>query len=272
MMIIPGCSDKKDGRSAGASSLKQPAYAEDMKQIYKLMSSKPTDTPPKPVDFTAIEKVYRANLSSLVRAYGQPLSGEIDSAIERGKRCEQVAVQKQWLDKGLQQAIYHTALQNLDRAQDDTLALKKAEDLIACLGTVMDRRAKWYSDGVPYKDQVSSAFSAMKGAPTENKARSIVTIKAVLNKVYLLSLIWEMRGLAAARGKGGDAPAMKKLEGTIYYNVFALPAVKDTAMRASIADEWQKDPLDINIESIKTGLARAVPELWNELPDSIKAF
>ena len=93
----------------------QGSYAEDMKAMAGMMSAKPGVSQPQTVDFAGVEKVYRSRLLSLVKAYGQGVEGEIDSAFARAKRGQDVKTQKQWIEKSLQRAIYHTALKALDR-------------------------------------------------------------------------------------------------------------------------------------------------------------
>jgi hypothetical protein len=272
LLAIPCYSLKSDtSRVIEGSQLAKVGYAEDMKSMAALMASKPDAVPPQVTDFAAVEKVYRARLSPLVKAYGMGVDGEIDSAFERAKRNQDIKVQKQWIEKDLQRAVYHTALRIMDRIPSDRAALDTTTDLLKCLETVMDRRSKGLNEGTKFKDEVNQAVGKLQNASAEQARAQIKMIKGVLEKVYLLSVLWETRGLKAAQGKSDDSPALKRVEGMIYANVFA-PAIRDTAVRRAFLAEWQKSPNDISVESIKADLARGMPQLWKELPDSLKNF
>jgi hypothetical protein len=247
----------------------QSSAAEAMKTIAGLLSAKPAEGQPQTTDFAAIENVYRASFQTLAKACANGVDGDIDSALERGKRGQDVKLQKQWIEKSLQRIIHHTALGVLDRVPANSALADSAADLLKCLETVMDRRTKWLNPPTPYKDEVGQAVAKLKGASPKQAQVQVAAIRNTLTKVYLLSVLWELRGLAAAQLKDDDSPVGKRVEGMIYFNILA-PAIKDTTLRRTMTAEWQKAPKEISVVSIRADLGRALPQFWKQLPDSIK--
>jgi hypothetical protein len=135
----------------------------------------------------------------------------------------------------------------------------------------MDRRAKGLGAGTRFKDEVNAAVAKLNNATPEHAHEQIVIIKGVLEKVYLLSVLWETKGLKVAQAKTDDTPAVKRMEGLLYMKVFS-PSIKDTVLRNSLLAEFQKPAKEINVDYVKTTLAKAVPKLWESLPDTVKNF
>ncbi len=245
-------------------------YSDAIKSIASLMSLKPGDvkTATQTTDFSAVEKVYRTNFRVLVKLYGMGVEEEIDSAFTRAKRGEDVKTQKQWIEKSLQRVIYHTALKFLDRIPADKGAPDSVAALLACLETVMDRRTKWVN--TPFKEQINQALLKLKKASPEEARLEAGNIRNIMTRVYLLSVLWEMRGLSTAQAKKDGSSAGKKVEGTIYFNVLA-PAIKDSIILKTLASEWNKSPDAISVPAIRDGLSRGLPEQWKELPDSVRS-
>lgn len=273
ILLLPGCSKKSDvgSKQEGAIAAKQ-NYSEAMTAMSKLMAPHPGEAAGQPMDFTAIEKVYRESFAGLVKAYGAGVDVEIDSAFERAKRGQDIKLQRQWIEKSLQRVIYHTALNELDKVPTDKSAIDKAADLIACTKPIIARREKWLNAGTQLQDQVDLEISKLKVATPEQVPAHISGIKNVLKKVYFLCVLYETKGLKAIRGTGDEKEIVAKyVEGLIYFNVLA-PVIDDINLRNALAAEWKKAPNDIDVESIKSNLSRAVPEVWKELPDSIKNF
>ncbi|MCU0857143.1 MAG: hypothetical protein MUC65_01900 [Pontiellaceae bacterium] len=243
-------------------------YNAGMMKISSLFSKDSEHASEEAIDFAGIEEVYNTVFASLVNTYDPSLDADIKKAIEKGKLGELVDVQKQWVVKGLQRAIYHTALRELEKAAQDGAAFLKAENLFKCTEPVMDRRGKWLETGSEIKNRVRNELSLIKENPAEAQEH-INIIKMTMTQVYFLSVLWEVDGLEKARGYEGDLPKVKQAEGILYFKVLE-PFIADAALRKKIAAEFQKDPNDIDTVMIKKSLAQAMPDVWDGIPRRIR--
>jgi hypothetical protein len=268
ILLIPLCLSAKE-----SGTPKSTAYAVSQKEISTALAVLDKEGKPRTPDFFTVEKVYRQAFAPLARTCDEKgIAVSFDSAIARGKRNFDIAIQKQWFDKGIQLICYHTALRimdnksTLDKASQDSLA-----DLLACLEPVMDRRSKGQNNGASFKDQVRLATANLSNSSADSARVQINIIKAVLEKVYLLSALWETKGIKVAQGKNDGSADVKRIEGILYLRVLS-PSIKDPAILSSLYAEWNKPAPDINPETIRTQLENALPKLWKEIPDSAKNF
>lgn len=116
-------------------------------------------------------------------------------------------------------------------------------------------------------DQMVYAFGYLekevKAKHRTNIAKGWQAVDDLLVRVYLLSVLYELDGIAANRGKDENVVAEKQIEGQVFFRILRLidPKMKSAA---PIEAELAKPPAEIDIRLLKERLAAAYPKLAGE--------
>ncbi len=102
-----------------------------------------------------------------------------------------------------------------------------------------------------------------KAKNAKNVEAGVAEVFGVIDRVYFLSVLYELEGIAANRGKDENVVAEKQVEGTLFFKI-----IKDSAKNAQAAAvveaQFAKPPAEMNLQLMKDSLKIAYPEMSEE--------
>lgn len=230
----------------------------------------------KPLDFPKIKELYAA-LSPLFLEAEAILPGlrqEADGYLARAEKAPVKLPLLQGVEKSAQRAfvaLMERSLNKVKTQSNNTAAalasLKAAKALYGGIENTALRRGDYVGSQRLFQDRVLFAFTyledAVKAKNTKNIDAGIAEILGVVDKVYFLSVLYEIDGIGANRGKNEDVVAEKVVEGTVFFKIIKASA-KNAQAVAAFEAELAKPPAEMNLQALKEYLKIAYPDLAAE--------
>ncbi len=218
----------------------------------------------QPIDFAKMTALYDNHLRAYVVAadgrYGTKLAAEATRALQAGAAGDNPVVSAQIAEKSIQRAFILTFLRSLDElaaggASED--AYKRVVTSVRVIDAIALRRGKWAGKEREYADALQFAsvrlFEAINSREQGSIAATAPQVADLARKMILLSVFYELQGLAKTRGTDADKASEKLVEARIYYDSLRPEHHRRNAKSAaSVAKELARTPDQINIALLGT--------------------
>jgi hypothetical protein len=222
----------------------------------------------KPANFEALAEKYSPVLEGYVAAsdkrFGTKLNQEIKAALTEGSAGKNAAGNRQVIQKGIQLAFINNFKAGLDlfaTGKPEPATLGQLQESSPIILSIAGRRDAWLEKGTEFRDAFNAMFSKLakaaenKGA--ESAASAALQTKAFANKMTLLSTLYELDGLAKARGTDEGKVAEKLMEARYYYRGFQDEHKLRNPLAAATAWSQLSSPADqIEVELVQKILAQ----------------
>jgi len=225
----------------------------------KLMTIRKTT----PIDFEAIRLLYEANIAAFVREVDQQESKQIDldivQAIAAGTKGQDANYHAQIVDKLTQYAGYLAFVGGWEmklKGKADESIMQRLEQSVPIVRAATMRRSQWVDKG----DQYPSAFDAatkklgelVAQGQTDQAQATWQELENLLNKVYVLSVFYELGGLLEARGDDEVKASEKIAETRVYYRFVASVHQQRNPDGAKTVNQQLAKPIaDIDVDLIR---------------------
>lgn len=230
----------------------------------------------KEPDLAKIKDLYGALSPLFVEANAilPGLKADADNYLARAEKAAIKGPFLQGVEKSAQRAFVALLQRSLDKmesqgknAEASLASLKAARALYGGIENTALRRGDYVGNQRLFQDRVLYVFDYLEGAVKARNAKNIAAgigeLLGLVDKVYFLSVLYELEGIAANRGKDENVVAEKQVEGTIFFKIIKDSA-KSVQAAAAIEAEFAKSPAEMNLQSIKDYLRIAYPELAAE--------
>ena len=225
----------------------------------------------KPVDIPAIDSVYSNYLAPFIKTADPGSDVAITDAITKAKKNEAPHVQSQIISKTIQKVFFNeivTLLSSLRNESDEKAynsAIGKIEDYYEVLRPTVIRRSEWVGKNQELEEICRMQLNSLKeynGHPSLET--SINTLVNTLKKVYILSVFYELVGIAENRGKNKVKCEEKVVEGRIFFETVEKYA-EDTSLVNAIKASFETNYTEMDVEKTKEMVSQAfsfdIPEI-----------
>jgi hypothetical protein len=251
----PGNADKPAAAVAG-TSIPSPVLPEVLNTIVAIRKE-------KVVNFSAMLATYEGELSDYVqsvdKAYQTTLDKETRDAIAAGAAGKDIAANKQIAEKSIQRAFilaFQKSLAALNESAEDPVVIARLTSASPITRSVAQRRSEWIGKGTEYPDAFDAAFNLLKKAFEDkdraSQAKTAKQLEALFTKSIVLSVFYELEGLAQARGKNAEEAAEKRAEASMYYkSLREAHELRNKAGATAVLDQFKLEPDKIDLEVLR---------------------
>ena len=256
------CSTKKDSQQEHEQKVFKPGAF--FIAVEKARKSKPLDIP-------AIDSVYSNHLAPFIKTVDPGSDVAITEAIIKAKENEAPHVQSQIISKTIQKVFFNeivTLLNSLKNESDEKAfnsAIGKTGIYYEVLSPTVVRRSEWIGKNRELEEICRMQFASLKesfGSPALET--SIHTLEKTLKEVYILSVLYELVGIAENRGENREKCEEKVAEGRIFFEIVEKYA-EDTSLVSSIKASFETDYMEMDVEKTKVMVSKAfsfaIPEI-----------
>ncbi len=230
----------------------------------------------KSPDLTKIQQLYDS-LSPMLQEADRLVPGlkaGADAYLAKAETSAAKGPSLQGIEKTIQMAFVALLRGNLEimesrrnKPEEALASLGLARALYGGLENTFKRRGVELGSINVLHDQMLYAFNFLEKEVKAKDAKDIAkgrqAVDDLLARVYVLSLLGELDGIAANRGKDENVVAEKQVEGQMFFRILRLidPKIKSAAL---IEAELARPPAEMDIRLIKERLAAAYPQLAAE--------
>lgn len=208
-----------------------------------------------PIDFDKLQKLYIKSLKHYVQAsdeiFGTTLDTAVVQALSDAMVGKDVGANAQVAEKSIQRAFilrFTSSLERLEKDMTDAASFSEVTKNLPVIQTVATRRSEWVNKGTEYVDTLNQAMETLSKAITEKNQASLsesaTRIFAIENKVILLSVMYELGGLAETRGTDMSEAGEKRVEAGMYYLSLKPEHEKRNKAGAATVSEMFEKPVD----------------------------
>ncbi len=217
----------------------------------------------EPIDFKALIELYETSLATYVRRaagrYGIEIDRPIRPALEQGRAGRSIYANAQVAEKSIQRAFILTFTRSLDRLEksaDRAESLSLIQEAAPVIRSTAERRSRWAGKGSEYTDLFDAAMNKLTGAAGQGRMEAVSEAKAQLDalvtKVLVLSVFYELDGLEKARGKDADKTAEKQVEAKIYHmNLVEEHKERNNSGAGTVAGQLSGPADQIDIDMVR---------------------
>ena len=215
----------------------------------------------KPTDFDALTQLYDEKLKGYVTAadkrYGTTLDADVQKALADGKAGKDVYAAAQTAEKSIQRAFILTFQNSLaaiiDGKDGENLAMLK--ETAPFIDGMAQRRGNSTGTGKEYTETFWATYKAFLDAVESKDAAKIKqtgeALSAFSNKMIVLSVFYELKGLKDTRGTDDNTAAEKLVEARLYHmNLAPEHQKRDAQGSATVTAELAKAPADVDVELV----------------------
>ncbi|MCX7921095.1 MAG: hypothetical protein N3B21_03600 [Clostridia bacterium] len=242
-------------------------------QYLKIVELKKAPNP----DIQEIKNIYSNVLSKVVEEADKTspgLKSDINEYLSLAEKDNVKAPHLQGFEKSMQMAFVNLIRGNLDsisRDYNDTgKALhyaNKIKALYEAIKPTAKRREEYIDSKEEFNTKITTLINNLEKEITsknqEKVAQYIKEIENIINKVYFLSVVYELEGIASNLEKNINIAFEKQVEGRVFFKI-----IKDSAGNEKLAtlieNEFQKSASEINIAALRDNIKRAYPDLSSE--------
>lgn len=275
-LFLCRCSTKIDSQSKSEKVFFNP-------QVYFVAIEKARKN--KIGSIAAIDSIYSKELSSFVKSVDSTSDVVIMNAIKKGQKNEAIHVQSQIISKTIQKVFFNETVRLLGILQNESnefIYNKTVKNIIkyySILSPTVIRRSEWVGKKREFEEtcrmQLEQIKTSFKNQGVDKKASMlgdilkdvhILSIENTLVEVYLLSVFYELDGIAKNRGKSAETCEEKVAEGRIFFEIVKKYA-KDTTLVNDITSSFEINYNEMDIEKIKKLISKA---FLYEIPEVIR--
>jgi len=225
----------------------------------------------KPVDFAILKELYKKNLQSYVTKVdeynGTQLDAIVSQALDQGLEGQNIPANVQRAEKTIQRAFILDFLTSLDRfgkshGQEPDDALRaRIKAAAPVLRAIAERRGTWTGQGSDYTDLFDGALQQIQSHTAEQESAVLLQSKeqitALMRKMLVLSVFYELDGSEKARGLTPDEAVEKLVEAEIYFqSLYEESKKRDDNAADAIAGELAKKPDQADIDLVRSLLRK----------------
>ena len=225
----------------------------------------------KPADIPAIDSVYSNHLSPFIKKVDPGSDVAITEAITKAKKNEAPHVQSQIISKTIQKVFFNeigTLLKSLINESDERAynsEIEKIEDYYEVLSPTVVRRSEWVGKNRELEEICRMQLASLKESFGNTALEtSIQTLEKTLKGVYILSVLYELVGIAGNRGENAEKCEEKVAEGRIFFETVEKYA-EDTSLVSSVKASFETDYMEMDVEKTKEMVGKAfsfaIPEI-----------
>lgn len=222
----------------------------------------------KPLNVEALKNHYLSFLRKFVQESDHTLGTKLDEeivaafdAIDNGKN---MYGQAQVADKLIQYTFFLLAHHyiNLMVSSDDRDRLyKKLGTVMPVIGATVERRGSWVGRQEEFVNSFHALQEKVSGAIDQKQrdqlAQAVEQTKAFITKVYVLSVFYELEGLAQTRGQDEDKAAEKIAEAKTYHRFVAEEHSRRDAQGAqAVIDQLDKPVDQVDVDFVREVLRK----------------
>ena len=261
------------------SPLVQAAFSDDparigevVKSYLQLMEQRSA----KPPDMAKIKASYGALAPLFAEAdtVMPGLKADADNYLAQAEKATAKTPPLQGVEKSAQRAFVVLLRRSLSKVKSQggdveaaLATLKAARALYGGIENTALRRGDYIGSQRIFQDRMLYALdfieTAVKAKNAKNIEAGMAEANGVVDRVYFLSVLYELDGIAANRGKDEVVVAEKQIEGILFFKIIKDSA-KNAQAAALIEAQFAKPAADINLQLIKDNLKIAYPELAEE--------
>jgi hypothetical protein len=235
----------------------------------------------KEPDLPQLKSLYQETLSGVVEEADSILPGlknDTDSWVTKVETEENKDACLEGVEKRLQLAFVTLMKKSLDEIEsnsgDTDPALKsfrKANAYFAVIDITGKRRGAMFNDENKFHNQFASMFNGLEKSVKKKDVQGITGVKnQILNltdRVYFLSVLFEIKGLIELRGKDDPAEIFaKQVEASSYFKIIR-DSIDDEKALEVINTEFAKPATEIDAALIKENLKYGYREFAVEFKD-----
>lgn len=224
-----------------------------------------------------IKNLYKGELSGLVANADRIVPGlkaETEQYLSLADLEQVKSPHLQGVEKSLQLAFVSLLRESLGQMEKDYKkpaqslnSLKLVKAFYGGIENAVKRRGQYINTPNIFHDQIVYLFGYLekeiKAGAKENITAGKKEINKIIDQVYFLSVLYELEGIAANRGKDEVLVREKQTEGKIFFRMIRNSS-KDAKSGAAIAAEFTKPGQDMDLVFIKENLRLAFPEFSEE--------
>ena len=225
----------------------------------------------KPVNIPSIDSIYSNHLAPFIKTVDPASDMAITDAITKGKKNEAPHVQSQIISKTIQKVFFNeivTLLSSLRNESDEKAynsAIGKIEDYYKVLSPTVIRRSEWIGKNRELEEICRMQLNSLKEYYSHPSLEtSINTLVNTIKKVYILSVFYELVGIAENRGKNKVKCEEKVVEGRIFFETVEKYA-EDTSLVSAIKASFETNYTEMDVEKTKEMVSQAfsfdIPEI-----------
>ncbi|MDP8223807.1 MAG: hypothetical protein P9L99_10645 [Candidatus Lernaella stagnicola] len=217
-----------------------------------------------PIDFAKMTDIYDNHLKTYVKAadqrYGTKLAAAAEAAMQAGLAGDDPAVNGQTAEKSIQRAFILTFLRSLQDLQNDGSDRAAYTRVVAAswaVDSVADRRSQWVGKGRDFPDAFQRGLVELFAAVNDNAAARVSeaagNVADFADRMLLLSVLYELKGLSDARGTDEGKAAEKIVEARIYYQSLQPDhQQRNKKGAATVSAQLAGDPADVDVGLVRT--------------------
>jgi hypothetical protein len=214
-------------------------------------------------DFTKLAGLYAGLLQTYVTEadarHGAKLAAAIDGALTAGRAGTDPAVNAQIAEKSIQRAFmldFFVGLDTLTTNVTDQDAYRRVVRVAPLVKAVAARREAWTGQpgyGSTLDRALANLFDAVNDQNAAGARLAAEQVAAQSEKMILLSVFYELHGLAAARGDDPSHAGEKRVEALLYYQSFYPAHLKRHESGAKTVLEQLSAPVDkIDVDLVRS--------------------
>lgn len=235
----------------------------------------------KPVDFQALTLLYQTRLSPYVgraaNRCGCDLAPAIRSALEQGREGRNPAVAAQIAEKSIQRAFIITFTKNLKRLKEtveDDESLRLIEEAAPVIRSTAARRSQWVGKENEYPDLLDEIMGRLVAGAGRGNAEvvtaAVAQAEALVTRILVLSVFYELDGLEKARGRDEDKAGEKRVEAQIYHlNLTDLHLERSREGAHTVADQLAGPITRVDVDLVRNLLKADFSEEISDVDPAI---